>query len=104
MCLKSIDVVFRFRHLSFWSRSTLTLWIVCFFRQFFGSVIKVDYLTLRHGFIIKYIKRSLDDDFKVVVGISPIIWFIAVLFLLAYTHGWYSYLWLPFIPLIILLP
>ncbi|KAG4133207.1 hypothetical protein ERO13_D08G082500v2 [Gossypium hirsutum] len=49
---------------------------------------------------MKYIKRSLEDDFKVVVGISPIIWFIAVLFLLAYTHGWYSYLWLPFIPLI----
>ncbi|TYG63954.1 hypothetical protein ES288_D06G069900v1 [Gossypium darwinii] len=49
----------------------------------------------------KYIKRSLEDDFKVVVGISPIIWFIAVLFLLAYTHGWYSYLWLPFIPLIL---
>ncbi|XP_052488106.1 MLO-like protein isoform X1 [Gossypium raimondii] len=48
----------------------------------------------------KYIKRSLEDDFKVVIGISPIIWFIAVLFLLAYTHGWYSYLWLPFIPLI----
>ncbi|KAK8277125.1 hypothetical protein V6Z11_D10G245100 [Gossypium hirsutum] len=108
------DTSFGRRHLSFWSRSTLTLWIVCFFRQFFGSVTKVDYLTLRHGFIMahlapgnetkfdfqKYIKRSLEDDFKVVVGISPIIWFIAVLFLLAYTHGWYSYLWLPFIPLI----
>ncbi|KAG8480494.1 hypothetical protein CXB51_024643 [Gossypium anomalum] len=111
------DTSFGRRHLSFWSRSTLTLWIVCFFRQFFGSVTKVDYLTLRHGFIMahlapgnetkfdfqKYIKRSLEDDFKVVVGISPIIWFIAVLFLLAYTHGWYSYLWLPFIPLIIIL-
>ena len=24
----------------------------CFFRQFFGSVTKVDYLTLRHGFIM----------------------------------------------------
>ncbi|KAL4386850.1 hypothetical protein GQ457_09G028840 [Hibiscus cannabinus] len=111
------DTSFGRRHLNFWSRSTLTLWIVCFFRQFFGSVTKVDYLTLRHGFIMahlapgngtrfdfqKYIKRSLEDDFKVVVGISPIIWFIAVLFLLAYTHGWYSYLWLPFIPLIIIL-
>ncbi|XP_017648151.1 MLO-like protein 12 isoform X1 [Gossypium arboreum] len=111
------DTSFGRRHLSFWSRSTLTLWIVCFLRQFFGSVTKVDYLTLRHGFIMahlapgnetkfdfqKYIKRSLEDDFKVVVGISPIIWFIAVLFLLAYTHGWYSYLWLPFIPLIIIL-
>ncbi|XP_022747016.1 MLO-like protein 12 isoform X2 [Durio zibethinus] len=111
------DTSFGRRHLNFWSQSTLSLWIVCFFRQFFGSVTKVDYLTLRHGFIMahlapgnetkfdfqKYIKRSLDDDFKVVVGITPTIWFIAVMFLLAYTHGWYSYLWLPFIPLIIIL-
>ncbi|XVE99339.1 hypothetical protein REPUB_Repub03eG0189800 [Reevesia pubescens] len=111
------DTTFGRRHLSFWSRSTLTLWIVCFFRQFFRSVTKVDYLTLRHGFIMahlapgnetkfnfqKYIKRSLGDDFKVVVGISPIIWFISILFLLAYTHGWNSYLWLPFIPLVIIL-
>ena len=97
----------------------------CFFRQFFGSVTKVDYLTLRHGFIMvsnhclmlkviiillvltqrrftiilfiqnlffffliiewvqahlpagsearfdfqKYIQRSLEEDFKAVVGI-----------------------------------
>ncbi|XWS66144.1 hypothetical protein CRYUN_Cryun05aG0174700 [Craigia yunnanensis] len=111
------DTSFGRRHLNLWSRSTLSLWIVCFFRQFFGSVTKVDYLTLRHGFITahlapenetkfdfqKYIKRSLEDDFKVVVGISPVIWFISVLFLLAYTHGWYSYFWLPFIPLVIIL-
>ncbi|PSR98905.1 MLO-like protein [Actinidia chinensis var. chinensis] len=105
------------RHLNFWSRSTILLWIVCFFRQFFTSVTKVDYLTLRHGFVIahlapesqvkfnfqKYIRRSLEEDFKVVVGISPIIWLFAVLFLLTNTYGWFSYLWLPFIPLIILL-
>ncbi|PKI43239.1 hypothetical protein CRG98_036325 [Punica granatum] len=105
------------RHLHFWSKSPVTLWIVCFFRQFLGSVTKVDYMTLRHGFIIahlapengtkfdfqKYIHRSLEEDFKVVVSISPVIWFSAVLFLLSNTHGWYSYLWLPFIPLIIIL-
>ncbi|KAL6552864.1 hypothetical protein OROHE_008228 [Orobanche hederae] len=111
------DTSFGRRHLHFWSRSPLLLWIVCFFRQFFTSVEKVDYFTLRHGFIIehltpqsqttfnfqKYIKRSLEEDFKVIVGISPIIWFLAVLFLLTNTNGWYSYFWLPFIPLIILL-
>ncbi|KAI3947831.1 hypothetical protein MKX01_034496 [Papaver californicum] len=55
--------------------------LVAFFRQFFGSIKKVDYLTMRNGFInlhlppnnkfdfSKYIKRSLEDDFKVVVGI-----------------------------------
>ncbi|XP_016447179.1 MLO-like protein 6 isoform X2 [Nicotiana tabacum] len=103
------------RHLSFWTKNPVLLWIICFFRQFVRSVPKVDYLTLRHGFITahlapqshhkfdfrKYIKRSLEEDFKVVVGISPPIWFLAVLFLLFNTHGWYSYLWLPFIPLII---
>ncbi|KAL6979310.1 MLO-like protein 6, partial [Sarracenia purpurea var. burkii] len=51
----------------------------------------------------KYINRSLEEDFKVVVGISPPIWLFAVIFLLFNTHGWYSYLWLPFIPLIIIL-
>ncbi|XP_059666097.1 MLO-like protein 12 isoform X2 [Cornus florida] len=105
------------RHLNSWSESSILLWIVCFLRQFYTSVTKVDYLTLRHGFIIahlapqsqtkfdfqKYISRSLEDDFKVVVGISPIIWLFALLFLLSNTHGWVSYFWLPFIPLIILL-
>uniref|UniRef100_A0A0R0GXL3 MLO-like protein n=1 Tax=Glycine max TaxID=3847 RepID=A0A0R0GXL3_SOYBN len=105
------------RHLSFWTQNTVLVWIVCFFRQFVRSVPKVDYLTLRHGFMMthlgpqshqkfnfrKYIKRSLEEDFKVVVEISPPIWFITVLFLLFNTHGWYSYLWLPFAPLIIVL-
>ncbi|XVF47140.1 hypothetical protein PTKIN_Ptkin03bG0085400 [Pterospermum kingtungense] len=105
------------RHLSFWTKTPPLMWIVCFFRQFVRSVPKVDYLTLRHGFIMahlapqsqtkfdfqKYINRSLEEDFKVVVGISPPIWFLAVLFLLFNTHGWYPYLWLPFIPLFIIL-
>ncbi|KAL1560695.1 MLO-like protein 6 isoform X3 [Salvia divinorum] len=34
------------RHLHFWSRAPLLLWIECFFRQFFPSVAKVDYLHL----------------------------------------------------------
>ncbi|KAF5467142.1 hypothetical protein F2P56_017000 [Juglans regia] len=112
------DTSFGRRHLNSWSQSPITLWMVCFFRQFLGSVTKVDYLTLRHGFIAahlapdteltrfdfqKYINKSLEQDFVVVVGISPILWFFAVLFLLSNTYGWYSYLWLPFIPLIIIL-
>ncbi|KAJ0100918.1 hypothetical protein Patl1_06138 [Pistacia atlantica] len=111
------DTSFGRRHLTMWSESSFSLWIVCFFRQFFGSVTKVDYLTLRHGFIMahlapgsetkfdfsKYISRSLEEDFIVVVGISPILWFVSTLFLLTNTHGWFAYLWLPFIPLIIIL-
>ncbi|KAK7402141.1 hypothetical protein VNO78_14168 [Psophocarpus tetragonolobus] len=105
------------RHLSFWTQNFVLVWIVCFFRQFVRSVPKVDYLTLRHGFMVahlgpqsrqnfdfrQYIKRSLEEDFKVVVEISPPIWFVTVLFILFNTHGWYSYLWLPFAPLIIVL-
>ncbi|KAF3954031.1 hypothetical protein ACB098_08G077200 [Castanea mollissima] len=111
------DTSFGRRHLSFWTKTPALMWIVCFFRQFVRSVPKVDYLTLRHGFIMahlapqshqkfnfqKYINRSLEEDFKVVVGISPPIWFLAVLFLLFNTHGLKSYLWLPIIPLIVIL-
>ncbi|KAI7733086.1 hypothetical protein M8C21_033491 [Ambrosia artemisiifolia] len=111
------DTSFGRRHMNFWSESPILLWIVCFFRQFFRSVPKVDYLTLRHGFIMahlgpqnqstfdfqKYINRSLEKDFKTVVGISPPIWLFAIAFLLFNTHGWYSYLWLPFIPLVVIL-
>ncbi|PON53981.1 Mlo-related protein [Parasponia andersonii] len=87
----------------------------CFFRQFFNSVAKVDYLTLRHGFISahlstnhsfnfqKYIERSLEDDFKVVVGISPFMWLLVVIFILVDVHGWHVYLWVSFIPLLIVL-
>ncbi|KAL5082338.1 hypothetical protein RYX36_010759 [Vicia faba] len=105
------------RHLRFWTKNPILIWIVCFFRQFVRSVPEVDYLTLRHGFMMahlapsshqkfdfrQYIKRCLEEDFKVVVEISPPLWFIAVFFLLFHTHGWYSYLWLPFVPLIIVL-
>ncbi|XAR72095.1 hypothetical protein NMG60_11018613 [Bertholletia excelsa] len=111
------DISFVRRHLNCGSNSTVSLWIVSFFRQFFNSVTKVDYQALRDGFITahltpqshtgfdfrNYIRKSLEEDFKVVVEISPFIWIFAVLFLLANTHGWYSFFWLPFIPLIVLL-
>ncbi|GLJ17825.1 hypothetical protein SUGI_0311720 [Cryptomeria japonica] len=108
------DTTFGRRHMSFWSRNPIFLWIVCFFRQFVRSVPKVDYLTLRHGFILahfaphsrfdfqKYIKRSLEDDFNVIVSISPPLWFLAVLFIFLNGHGWLIYLWLAFVPLILL--
>ncbi|EPS57163.1 hypothetical protein M569_17658, partial [Genlisea aurea] len=95
------DTSFGQRHLQFWSKSTLLLWIVSFLRQFLGAVTKVDYLTLRHGFVTahltsparssfdfhKYIERSLEEDFKTVVEISPVIWASALLFLLTNTNG-----------------
>lgn len=103
------------RHLHFWNRIPIFIWIECFFQQFLCSVTKVDYFTLRHGFISahlapgsrfnfhKYIERSLDDDFKTVVGISLPLWLSAVIFLVLNVHGWQSYFWLSFSPLIIIL-
>ncbi|CAN6302456.1 unnamed protein product [Urochloa humidicola] len=90
-------------------------WIVAFFRQFFASVTKVDYLTMRQGFINahlsptakfdfqKYIKRSMEDDFKVVVGISLPLWFVAIFILFIDIRGFGTLIWISFIPLVILL-
>ncbi|KAL3531918.1 hypothetical protein ACH5RR_005439 [Cinchona calisaya] len=104
------------RHITTCTQTSVLLWIKCFFRQFFNSVAKVDYFTLRHGFISahlsvrysnfnfrKYIERSLEEDFKVVVSISPLMWFIVVIFLLVDVHGWHAYLWMSYIPLLIVL-
>ncbi|KAF9618734.1 hypothetical protein IFM89_002429 [Coptis chinensis] len=102
------------RHTGF-SRKPGIRWIVAFFRQFFGSINKVDYLTMRHGFINahlapnskfdfhKYIKRSMEDDFKVVVGISVPLWAFAVIYLVLNVYNWYTLAWISFFPLIILL-
>lgn len=97
--VKDHDEVSRFRlthedsfvkdHTSAWASNKISFFILCFFRQFFRSVRRADFLTMRHGFISvhlapgskfnfqKYILRSLEDDFKVVVGITPLL-FISV--------------------------
>ncbi|XP_057957053.1 MLO-like protein 10 [Malania oleifera] len=102
-------------HTSFWTRIPLFFYVGCFFRQFFRSVSKADYLTLRNGFITvhiapggkfdfqKYIKRSLEDDFKVVVGVSYVLWASFVIFLLLNVNGWHTLFWASSIPLIITL-
>ncbi|KAH9710499.1 MLO-like protein 8 [Citrus sinensis] len=38
-------------HTSFWTRIPFFFYVGCFFRQFFRSVSRADYLTLRNGFI-----------------------------------------------------
>ncbi|KAL4605364.1 hypothetical protein ACB092_09G023500 [Castanea dentata] len=104
------------RHLTSCTETSIQLWIKCFFRQFIHSVAKVDYLTLRHGFISahlssrlnnfnfkNYIQRSLDEDFKAVVGISPLMWFLVVLLMLLDVYRWNVYFWVSCIPLLIVL-
>ncbi|XP_058090570.1 MLO-like protein 10 isoform X2 [Magnolia sinica] len=102
-------------HISFWNRIPILFYIVSFFRQFFRSVRKADYLAMRHGFIVvhlapgtkfnfqKYIKRSLEDDFKVIVGISPPLWASLVIFLLLNVKGWQVLFWVSILPLVIVL-
>ncbi|CAB4273057.1 unnamed protein product [Prunus armeniaca] len=51
----------------------------------------------------KYIKRSMEDDFKVVVGISIPLWIFAVVFLVLNVHKWHTFTWLSLAPLVILL-
>lgn len=113
---------FRFTHQTSFVKRHLGLsstpgvrWIVGFFRQFFASVTKVDYLTMRQGFISyhlspnakfnfqQYIKRSLEDDFKVVVGISLPLWFVAIFILFLDIDGIGTLIWISFVPLVILL-
>ncbi|XP_073286335.1 MLO-like protein 12 [Primulina huaijiensis] len=103
------------RHLKFWSGHRFLRLLACFLRQFYGSVYKVDYFTLRHGFITahfsegttfdfqKCIKRALDKDFRVVVGMRLWIWVFSVLFIFLNANVFHNYFWIPFIPLLMLL-
>ncbi|OVA11098.1 Mlo-related protein [Macleaya cordata] len=95
------------RRLKCWGDHPLLLWPVSFIRQFIGSVSKTDYFILRHGFITahfaeanhfdfqKFLRRALDEDFQVVLT-----WFI---YFTLYYAGFYDYLWMPFLPLVMLL-
>lgn len=90
-------------------------WVHSFFKQFFGSVTKSDYITLRLGFVMthcrgnpkfnfhKYMMRALEADFKKVVGISWYLWLFVVIFLLLNVAGWHTYFWIAFIPFTLLL-
>ncbi|KAL4296786.1 hypothetical protein GQ457_12G030530 [Hibiscus cannabinus] len=98
-----------------WTKTKFSFYFVCLFRQFFRSVRKADYCTMRHGFVSvhltpgskfdfqKYIKKSLEDDFKVVVGITPALWALAVLFLLSDVHGWHIMTVMSMMPLVLTL-
>ncbi|CAN1124974.1 MLO-like protein 1 [Linum perenne] len=90
-------------------------WMQAFLKQFYASVTRTDYLTLRLGFIMthcpgnpkfnfhKYMMRALEDDFRRVVGISWYLWIFVMVFLLLNVNGWHTYFWIAFIPFILLL-
>ncbi|OIW14706.1 hypothetical protein TanjilG_33048 [Lupinus angustifolius] len=103
------------RFSGFGKDSALMGWLLSFFKQFYGSVTKSDYVTLRLGFIMthcrgnpkfnfhKYMIRALEDDFRQVVGISWYLWVFVVIFLLLNINGWHTYFWIAFIPFFLLL-
>ncbi|XVE55021.1 hypothetical protein DITRI_Ditri03aG0127600 [Diplodiscus trichospermus] len=105
----------RNRFLGIGKNSELQGWVFSFFKQFYGSVSKSDYITLRLGFIMthcrgnpkfnfyNYMMRALEADFKKVVGISWYLWAFVALFLLLNFVGWHTYFWIAFIPFILLL-
>ncbi|KAI3745591.1 hypothetical protein L6452_07992 [Arctium lappa] len=102
-------------HTGAFTQTPTMFYIVCFFRQFFMSVRKSDYLAMRTAFFSvhlspgshfnfqKYIKKSLEDDFKVIVGISPLLWATAVLFLFANVDGARAMTYLSLFPVMIIL-
>ncbi|OEL19456.1 MLO-like protein 5 [Dichanthelium oligosanthes] len=103
------------QHMNVLNKTPASFYISNFFRQFFRSVRKADYCALRHSFVNvhlapgskfdfqKYIKRSMEDDFKVIVGISPPLWASALIFLLLNVNGWHTMLWISIMPVVIIL-
>lgn len=103
------------RFLGMGRNSVIMGWLHSFFKQFYGSVTKSDYAALRLGFITthcrgnpkfnfhKYMIRALEDDFKIVVGISWYLWVFVVIFMLLNVNGWHTYFWIAFVPFFLLL-
>ncbi|KDO49760.1 hypothetical protein CISIN_1g0474501mg, partial [Citrus sinensis] len=100
------------RFLGVGKRHAIIGWMQAFCKQFFVSVNKADYTTLRHGFVMNhcrtnpkfnfhnYVTRAFEADFKKVVGISWHLWVIVVIFLLANVQDLHAYFWISFVPLI----
>ncbi|CAM6105161.1 unnamed protein product [Calypogeia fissa] len=95
-----------------WFTSWFGSWVASFLRQFGNAVTKSDYLSLRMGFVKThnaskkfnfhvYMMRTLEDDFKQIVGISGYLWIFVVIFMILNVHGWYAYFWISFIPILI---
>ncbi|KAH0995723.1 hypothetical protein GBA52_019587 [Prunus armeniaca] len=92
------------------TENRVQLWIKCFSRQFYNSIEKAHYLTLRHGFISAQLQFPTVHTailggryFRIMVGISPLMWFLAAAFMLLDVYGWYVYLWISYVPILVVL-
>ncbi|KAJ9564346.1 hypothetical protein OSB04_000312 [Centaurea solstitialis] len=94
-----------------WSQHNILVWLLCFSRQIWSSINRADYRALRLGFITthnlplsydfhNYMLRSMEEEFRDIVGISIPLWIFAILCIFLGFHGTYIYFWLSFLPII----
>lgn len=106
---------FIFHHTSHpWSQHRVLVWLLCFSRQFWSSINQADYMALRLGFISKhqlpltydfhnYMLRSMEEEFRDIVGISAPLWIYGICCIFLEFHGTDLYFWLSFLPAILIL-
>ncbi|KAI9165779.1 hypothetical protein LWI28_020272 [Acer negundo] len=90
---------FIFHHTSHpWSQNRVMVWLLCFSRQFWSSINRADYMALRLGFLTnhqlpptydfhKYMLRSMEEEFRDIVGISVPLWIYAIFCIILDFHG-----------------
>ncbi|XP_038723958.1 MLO-like protein 4 [Tripterygium wilfordii] len=97
-----------------WSQHRVLVWLLCFSRQLWSSINRADYMALRLGFISthqlpltydfhNYMLRSMDEEFRDIVGISVPLWIYAIACFFLNFHGTNVYFWLSFFPCILIL-
>ncbi|KEH27593.1 hypothetical protein MtrunA17_Chr5g0405641 [Medicago truncatula] len=97
-----------------WSHHKILVWLLCFSRQFWSSISRTDYMALRLGFITthdlpltydfhNYMLRSMDEEFRDIVGVSVLLWIYAICCIFLNFHGNNFYFWLSFVPAILIL-
>lgn len=97
-----------------WSQHRVLVWLLCFGRQFWSSINQADYMALRLGFISKhqlpltydfhnYMLRSMEEEFRDIVGISVPLWIYGICCIFLEFHGTDLYFWLSFLPAILIL-
>ncbi|OIT38739.1 PREDICTED: MLO-like protein 4 isoform X2 [Nicotiana attenuata] len=106
---------FTFHHTAHpWSQHRALVWLLCFSRQFWSSINEADYMALRLGFITthqlpltydfhKYMLRSMEEEFRDIVGISVPLWIFVILCVFLSFHGTNIYFWISFFPAILIL-
>ncbi|GAV64850.1 Mlo domain-containing protein [Cephalotus follicularis] len=106
---------FIFHHTSHpWSQHGIFVWLLCFSRQFWSSINRADYMALRLGFITthqlpltydfhNYMIRSMEEEFRDIVGISLPLWIYVIICIFLNFHGTHVYFWLSFLPAILVL-